>query len=235
MALIKCNECGAEVSDKASKCPKCGYPISQHQIPDETNRSSEESYSSYHQKPKQSNNNLLYVLGGILVLLLLLVLAGLFMKSRNDGSTDYVEGNQEMVSLNQASEKEPYEKNGDENRLQPENVEVTENPSNNAESLKDIETLLTGTTVYNGDMAGFPISIRITKKSEDGTISAIYKNIKYSTEMRLTGSIQTEGLIKLVGSDNGTEWKFTLYGNVNSLNGTAVGDGKSLPVKLERQ
>lgn len=28
MALIKCIECGNEVSDKAEKCPKCAYPIS---------------------------------------------------------------------------------------------------------------------------------------------------------------------------------------------------------------
>lgn len=27
MALIKCSECGTEVSDKASSCPKCGAPI----------------------------------------------------------------------------------------------------------------------------------------------------------------------------------------------------------------
>ena len=27
MALINCNECGHEVSDKAPSCPKCGVPI----------------------------------------------------------------------------------------------------------------------------------------------------------------------------------------------------------------
>ena len=27
MALIKCNECGKEVSDQAETCPSCGYPI----------------------------------------------------------------------------------------------------------------------------------------------------------------------------------------------------------------
>lgn len=27
MALIRCPECEAEVSDKATSCPKCGYPI----------------------------------------------------------------------------------------------------------------------------------------------------------------------------------------------------------------
>ncbi len=29
MALIKCSECGKEVSDKASACPNCGYPIAE--------------------------------------------------------------------------------------------------------------------------------------------------------------------------------------------------------------
>lgn len=27
MALIRCPECGTEVSNKADKCPKCAYPI----------------------------------------------------------------------------------------------------------------------------------------------------------------------------------------------------------------
>lgn len=29
MALIKCPECGKEISDKAESCPNCGYPIPQ--------------------------------------------------------------------------------------------------------------------------------------------------------------------------------------------------------------
>lgn len=28
--LIKCTECGKEISDKAHACPNCGYPISQY-------------------------------------------------------------------------------------------------------------------------------------------------------------------------------------------------------------
>ena len=27
MALIKCSECGKEISNKADKCPNCGNPI----------------------------------------------------------------------------------------------------------------------------------------------------------------------------------------------------------------
>jgi len=32
MALIKCKECGHEVSDKASACPNCGCPITTETI-----------------------------------------------------------------------------------------------------------------------------------------------------------------------------------------------------------
>jgi hypothetical protein len=35
MALIKCSECGQEISEKAEKCPKCGNPINQPQQPQE--------------------------------------------------------------------------------------------------------------------------------------------------------------------------------------------------------
>lgn len=27
MALIKCEECGTEISDRAGQCPKCGCPV----------------------------------------------------------------------------------------------------------------------------------------------------------------------------------------------------------------
>ncbi len=36
MALIKCNECGKEISDKASACPNCGCPI-ELEIKEESN------------------------------------------------------------------------------------------------------------------------------------------------------------------------------------------------------
>ena len=33
MALIKCSECGKEVSDKANACPSCGNPINNAPTP----------------------------------------------------------------------------------------------------------------------------------------------------------------------------------------------------------
>lgn len=32
MALIKCCECGKEISDKASACPNCGYPVEKIEV-----------------------------------------------------------------------------------------------------------------------------------------------------------------------------------------------------------
>ncbi|WP_083250441.1 zinc-ribbon domain-containing protein [Synergistes jonesii] len=32
MALIKCSECGKEISDKASACPHCGYPMGEIKV-----------------------------------------------------------------------------------------------------------------------------------------------------------------------------------------------------------
>lgn len=37
MALIKCSECGKEVSDKANSCPNCGAPIKEDEIKKEIN------------------------------------------------------------------------------------------------------------------------------------------------------------------------------------------------------
>ena len=31
MALIKCNECGKDISDKANVCIHCGYPLEKEQ------------------------------------------------------------------------------------------------------------------------------------------------------------------------------------------------------------
>ena len=35
MALIKCKECGKEISDAADSCPHCGFPLKQESNNDE--------------------------------------------------------------------------------------------------------------------------------------------------------------------------------------------------------
>ena len=57
MALIKCSECGCEVSDKATACPNCGCPI-------------EKTITT--KKDEKSKKNKELVIIGILVTLLIL-------------------------------------------------------------------------------------------------------------------------------------------------------------------
>lgn len=42
MALIKCPECGKEISDQATSCPNCGYPIQSLKMEDQTNGQTDE-------------------------------------------------------------------------------------------------------------------------------------------------------------------------------------------------
>ena len=53
MALIKCIECGKEISDKASTCPNCGCPVSVAE--NKENRSSEREESNVKSLTKKAN------------------------------------------------------------------------------------------------------------------------------------------------------------------------------------
>lgn len=60
MALIKCKGCGQMVSDRAEKCPKCGYPIrlSMEQQQKESEQSVKTHFTTETEKKETINNNL---------------------------------------------------------------------------------------------------------------------------------------------------------------------------------
>lgn len=95
-----------------------------------------------------------------------------------------------------------------------------------------------GTTEFEGDMAGFPIEMTITKNSEKGTIDATYKNVKYGTTMELTGESlpAMDCNINFFGKADGQDWTFYLGGTLDQVTGTAQGgDGKELKVNLHKK
>lgn len=49
MALIKCPECGKEISDKAEMCINCGFPLKQHEN-NEMSAGKSKFYKSYEQE-----------------------------------------------------------------------------------------------------------------------------------------------------------------------------------------
>ena len=63
MAIIKCPECGKEVSDKAKVCPNCAYPIAE--------LNSSKLYSTYQNKNDSSSKE--FDLGQIAVCILLVI------------------------------------------------------------------------------------------------------------------------------------------------------------------
>lgn len=94
-----------------------------------------------------------------------------------------------------------------------------------------------GTTVYEGDMAGFPIVFTIIRNDNEGVLKAIYKNVKYGATMNLIGESLPAmgGDISFLGSTNDGDWSFDLTGNAELITGTASGNGKNLKVRLRRK
>lgn len=75
MALIKCTECGKEMSDKAKACPNCACPIENKII-------------------KQKGNKKLLVIGGIIVLLFVV---GIFVVKNMFKTSDFKNSDNSII------------------------------------------------------------------------------------------------------------------------------------------
>ena len=100
MALIKCNECGNMVSDKADFCPKCGAAI-------EKAASQRQSYydEQTYYSPEKKSHALLYVIIGILSLAIIGGLVYLFLNQRPQGQDDLKKIKQQTEELEEQNEK----------------------------------------------------------------------------------------------------------------------------------
>lgn len=75
MALIKCPECGKEISDKAGKCPHCGYPIEEHLKRERQKELYKIKLNSITMpdKPKKDNRPFIFTVIGVLGIIIGLV------------------------------------------------------------------------------------------------------------------------------------------------------------------
>ena len=62
MAMIMCPECGKEISDKAKRCPSCGFKI------------------------KNRRKKIVFLLGVIIIILIVLILGGLLIRNYNNNN-----------------------------------------------------------------------------------------------------------------------------------------------------
>lgn len=90
MALIKCPECGKEISDRATSCPNCGYPIDQKTTTDQDYVQMEEkkdmvsgsSQGSCPETPqKKGGKKIAFVIGIVIVIAAVAIFA--FISSNN--------------------------------------------------------------------------------------------------------------------------------------------------------
>ena len=66
MALIKCKECGAMISDKARACPKCGCPTKE-ELPQQKNDATDIAPVYYDEEEEESSHKWRYVIISILL------------------------------------------------------------------------------------------------------------------------------------------------------------------------
>ena len=77
MALIKCSECGKEISDKAAFCPHCGCPVAQTAAtPNNSPQTNTPTIIEHKPKaPKKRNKTLPFiVVGGVIVIAIIAIL-----------------------------------------------------------------------------------------------------------------------------------------------------------------
>lgn len=67
MPLIKCPECGKEVSNKAHACPHCGFPIEEMAVEEVTKQSIGEPIFTFQQTRGRSSSILAFVLLEIII------------------------------------------------------------------------------------------------------------------------------------------------------------------------
>lgn len=101
MALIKCPECGKEISDKAISCPNCGYPVSQKQEKVLHNQHQPASHPHHHQKGMPTNKILAIIFSVFGCILLIGIVSSIFLnsvESIND-ETQIEEPDQEEIQV----------------------------------------------------------------------------------------------------------------------------------------
>lgn len=99
MALIKCTKCGQMVSDRAEKCPKCGYPVHLSMKQQEETKQSvephattfntpqEEVINDSPQPPQRSNKKGIII--AVIVVVVVIIGCGVFaLLNNNNGSND---------------------------------------------------------------------------------------------------------------------------------------------------
>lgn len=157
MAIIKCPECGREVSDKAVKCPECGTPLASKQ-PDE--------YDYFHMPPRTAKPSKLPIILTAIAGIILAAAVGISVrvidgKTMMTGETKLAQLRSELASISS-------ELNASKSQLDSIKAQI-ESQSKKIEPLKDIydASLAAGTYTVGTDLAPGIYHFTYTLKNPD--------------------------------------------------------------------
>ena len=89
MTLIKCTECGHEISDKAKSCPNCGFPIEEQKVKKEKSSNKEKKeqkkFEDTDEEEKNSSGKIIVII--IAIFLVIFMIKSVAKSAKNNGTT----------------------------------------------------------------------------------------------------------------------------------------------------
>lgn len=167
MALIKCQECGKEISDRAGCCPNCGCPIVGNEIID----------FEVDDKPKFPKILIiiLAVIAAIVIIFVAIILASVIVSSRDQNNVNYEEENiEEKVYL-----------------TEEEIPQLFSDP----ERFKGKYVVLTGKIFTEPEDGGDYVALQIWGKPEDSENNFLVVAPKDGTEYESDSYVIVDGLV----------------------------------------
>ena len=235
MALIKCKGCGQMVSDRAEKCPKCGYSVRlSMEQQEETKQSvephtttlntSKEEVANDNPQPQQRERG---SKNGVIIAIVVVVIIGcgvLFaLLNSNNGSNDQ---QQDTTAIADTGTIKQDELPSDTLAVATENNDFVVSDSCATEALENI-TLYGSMTDANGT---YPIELSFEKGGNTLT-NCIYTNVDLGGKIRMDGTISDNDLI-FIGKDGNNSFRICV--NSHTLKGYAQDGDKRLQVSLSR-
>ena len=235
MALIRCKGCGQMVSDRAEKCPKCGYSVRlSMEQQEETKQSvephtttlntSKEEVANDNPQPQQRERG---SKKGVIIAIVVVVIIGcgvLFaLLNSNNGSNDQ---QQDTTAIADTGTIKQDELPSDSLAVATENNDFVVSDSCATEALENI-TLYGSMTDANGT---YPIELSFEKGGNTLT-NCIYTNVDLGGKIRMDGTISDNDLI-FIGKDGNNSFRICV--NSHTLKGYAQDGDKRLQVSLSR-
>lgn len=168
MALIKCPECGKEVSDQAASCPSCGHPLKQKEnAQSQMQQNGKQSNDRYRSQPVKKKGH------GCLITVIIVVVFFAIVGMIIGGTSDKTDSKEDIDAKSTKSAEETVEQTeipfGQEGGLG--NLSMTVNEATEAESI----SAANGYMSYKPDSGKYAI-VNVTIKNNSKNSEQVLLN-----------------------------------------------------------